>query len=430
VVALISRWYELGGNDPTTNYLRNGEITFGDRSLNSIDMLWWRSQLGLVQQEPFLFNDTILKNVEYGLVNTEHEHASEQVKQMLVERACRDAYADEFIRNLPEVRESHTLVFQVANHRTQGYSTQVGEVGLQLSGGQRQRIAIARAIVRNPKILIFDEATSALDVTSERIVQAALAKASQGRTTIVIAHRLSTIMVADQIAVVSKGKVLQLGTHRSLLEDIDGTYWKLVNAQQLVANIPRIADNVLWSGNLDKRISHLIEKESYDTLVESEHNTVGDLEQKMPSGGAEVCCNDSRPIKINTSQEDLGISSGNTIFRSFGMLLFEQKRNWGGYVLMLFAAAGAGCRYSTLYILGYATNTYVLASSAIQAYLFARLISGFAYWGEPLLDSTSFLCLMLLVVAVGVGLSYFALGWVSNNVSAVSSPDRHEVQAH
>jgi ATP-binding cassette subfamily B (MDR/TAP) protein 1 len=102
VIALISRWYELGGNDPVANYLRNGEVSIGDRSLNSVDLCWWRSQIGLVQQEPFLFNDTIFKNVEYGLVNTEHEHASRDLKQMLVERACVEAYADEFIRSLPK----------------------------------------------------------------------------------------------------------------------------------------------------------------------------------------------------------------------------------------------------------------------------------------------------------------------------------------
>jgi ATP-binding cassette subfamily B (MDR/TAP) protein 1 len=104
VIALISRWYELGGNDPVANYLRNGEVNIGDRSLNNVDLYWWRTQIGLVQQEPFLFNDTIYRNVEYGLVNTEHEHASGDVKQMLVERACVEAYADEFIRSLPEVR--------------------------------------------------------------------------------------------------------------------------------------------------------------------------------------------------------------------------------------------------------------------------------------------------------------------------------------
>ncbi|KAF2826675.1 ABC multidrug transporter-like protein [Ophiobolus disseminans] len=339
VVALISRWYELGGQDPIANYLRNGEVTIGGRNLKDIDLFWWRSQVGLVQQEPFLFNDTIYKNVEYGLVGTDYEHVPEHIKQALVEQACRDAYADIFIRNLPG-----------------GYFTPVGEVGLQLSGGQRQRLAIARAIVRKPSILIFDEATSALDVSSERIVQAALAKASQGRTTIVIAHRLSTIKAADHIAVVTRGHVVQQGTHDALLEDVGGAYWELVNAQHS------------WNCKSEKTFGALEEKDSCDTLVESNVNTT---KLHVPQG----------------------------FFGSFAMLLLEQKRNWVSYTVMLVAAAGAG------------------STSALQAYLFARLISGFAYWGKQLVDTTSFLCLMLLVVAVGVGLSYFVLGWISNNAS-------------
>jgi ATP-binding cassette subfamily B (MDR/TAP) protein 1 len=103
IVALIARWYEFGGTDPITQYLRNGEATIGDKTFDSIDLYWWRAQLGLVQQDPFLFNDTIFKNVEYGLVGTEHEHAPTEVKKALVEQACKDAYADGFIRNLPKV---------------------------------------------------------------------------------------------------------------------------------------------------------------------------------------------------------------------------------------------------------------------------------------------------------------------------------------
>jgi ABC-type multidrug transport system fused ATPase/permease subunit len=114
IVALISRWYELGGTDPIANYLRNGEITIGDKPVGSTDLHWWRAQLGLVQQDPFLFNDTIFKNVEYGLVGTQYEHAPIEVKRSLVERACKDAYADEFIRHLPEVRtQSITLKYLV-----------------------------------------------------------------------------------------------------------------------------------------------------------------------------------------------------------------------------------------------------------------------------------------------------------------------------
>ncbi len=133
----------------------------------------------------------------------------------------------------------------------------VGDAGIKLSGGQRQRLAIARSIVKKPKILILDEATSAIDVRGEKIVQAALDKVSQGRTTITIAHRLSTIMKADNIVVLKKGKVVQQGTHEELLSDKEGAYWALANAQHLAVEdeYAKMAD---W---ID------FDKDSIDTLV-------------------------------------------------------------------------------------------------------------------------------------------------------------------
>jgi ABC-type multidrug transport system fused ATPase/permease subunit len=153
-----------------------GAIRVGGVDLREVDMKWWRSQIGLVQQEPFLFNDTIFNNVVFGLCGTPLNDITEEEKRVMVEEACKEAYADEFISRLP-----------------QGYETLVGESGIKLSGGQRQRIAIARSIIKRPPILILDEATSAIDVRTERIVQQALDHVSKNRTTIVIAHRLSTI---------------------------------------------------------------------------------------------------------------------------------------------------------------------------------------------------------------------------------------------
>jgi ATP-binding cassette subfamily B (MDR/TAP) protein 1 len=215
-------------------------------------------------------------------------------------------------------------------------------VGLQLSGGQRQRIAIARAIVRNPKILIFDEATSALDVTSERIVQAALAKASQGRTTIVIAHRLSTIKAADQIAVVAKGHVLQLGTHKSLLGNVGGPYWKLVNAQQLAAGISIPESDGLGSVREEESGEIFNEKQSYGTLVSSEHDLVDD----SPRLGSDNVVNLAKQpalAEIHSPKTFLVENQAKGILGSFVMLLLEQRSCWVGYAIIIVAAAGAGC---------------------------------------------------------------------------------------
>ncbi|KAK2073027.1 hypothetical protein P8C59_007341 [Phyllachora maydis] len=193
-----------------------GSIETCGHTLDEVDVKWWRAQIGLVQQEPFLFDETIFTNVSAGLIGSEWEDASEQTKRELVKQACAESFADEFIDRLPD-----------------GYDTQVGQLGAKLSGGQRQRIAIARSIIKKPKILILDEATSAIDVQGERVVQAALERASKGRTTVTIAHRLSTIKDADRIVVLQGGRVAQEGTHESLLADEEGAYWGLVHAQTL-----------------------------------------------------------------------------------------------------------------------------------------------------------------------------------------------------
>jgi ATP-binding cassette subfamily B (MDR/TAP) protein 1 len=202
----------------------------------------------------------------------------------------------------------------------QGYSTPVGDVGLHFSGGQRQRIAIARAIIRQPKLLIFDEATSALDVTSEQIVQAALDRVSQCRTTIVIAHRLSTIMNADKVVVVANGEVVQQGVHKDLLEDRKGPYWKLAHAQQLSTNSVRLVKDDFEDIQSSRTHSFVLGKESYETLVESEHTAIDGTEETPQS----------RPPNI---------------FRSFGALLCEQKRYASMYLAVFVAAMGAASKF-------------------------------------------------------------------------------------
>jgi ATP-binding cassette subfamily B (MDR/TAP) protein 1 len=172
-----------------------------------------------------LFNGTVFENIVNGLVGTPWEKATRENQEERVKHAAKLAFADEFIQKLSE-----------------GYDTRIGERGGLLSGGQKQRIAVARSIVSDPSILLLDEATSALDPHSEGIVQKALDSASKNRTTLVIAHKLATIQDADNIVVMSKGKIVEQGKHDDLVVS-NGTYSKLVQAQDLSTS----------KGNLDIR---------------------------------------------------------------------------------------------------------------------------------------------------------------------------------
>ncbi|UKZ76888.1 hypothetical protein TrVFT333_004603 [Trichoderma virens FT-333] len=204
IIGLVERFY-----NPVS-----GEILLDGHNIQSLNLRWLRNQISLVGQEPVLFSATIFENIKFGLTGTPFENEPEEAKQNRIEEAAKMANAHTFITSLPD-----------------GYGTHVGERGFLLSGGQKQRIAIARAIVGDPKILLLDEATSALDTKSEEIVQAALDKAAEGRTTITIAHRLSTIKTADNIVVIVDGKIMEQGTHEELL-CTKGEYFKLVEAQK------------------------------------------------------------------------------------------------------------------------------------------------------------------------------------------------------
>ncbi|XP_039001331.1 ABC transporter B family member 2-like [Hibiscus syriacus] len=196
VLALILRFY-----DPTA-----GKVMIDGRDIRKLKLKSLRKHIGLVQQEPALFAASIYENILYG-----KEGASESE----IIEAAKLANAHGFISSLPV-----------------GYSTKVGERGVQLSGGQKQRVAIARAILKNPEILLLDEATSALDVESELVVQQALDRLMRNRTTVMVAHRLSTIKNADKISVIQGGKIIEQGTHSSLIENKDSPYFKLINLQQ------------------------------------------------------------------------------------------------------------------------------------------------------------------------------------------------------
>ncbi|KAK4559526.1 hypothetical protein RGQ29_008657 [Quercus rubra] len=193
VVSLLQRFY-----DPDS-----GHITLDGIEIQKFQLKWLRQQMGLVSQEPILFNDTIRANIAYGKEG--------------------DATEAEII-SASELANAHKFISSLQ----QGYDTMVGERGVQLSGGQKQRVAIARAIVKSPKILLLDEATSALDAESEKIVQDALDRIMVNRTTIVVAHRLSTIKNADLIAVVKNGVIVEKGKHETLINIKDGFYASLV----------------------------------------------------------------------------------------------------------------------------------------------------------------------------------------------------------
>lgn len=190
---------------------QKGTILIDGVNIKNIKLKSLRAQMALVPQEVLLFNDTIKNNIRYG---------NPQATDEQIVEATKAANAHEFIESFPKK-----------------YEQLVGERGIKLSTGQKQRVAIARAVLRDPKILILDEATSALDSVSEKLVQEALQKLIKGRTTFIIAHRLSTIQHADQIIVLEKGKIAELGTHEELMQNPEGIYrnfWELQSAIEKV----------------------------------------------------------------------------------------------------------------------------------------------------------------------------------------------------
>ncbi len=197
IIRLIFRHFEA----------KSGAVLLDGINIKDIDLFNFRSFLSIVPQEVDIFNSSIFDNISY---------ANKRASFQEVEAAAKIANASEFIEKLPDK-----------------YNTIVGERGIKLSGGQRQRIGIARAVLANPKILVFDEATSNLDTESEKLIQDAILKISHNKTIIVIAHRLSTIKMADKIIVIEKGKVSEEGTHSQLLQQDKGLYKKLINLQSL-----------------------------------------------------------------------------------------------------------------------------------------------------------------------------------------------------
>ncbi|XP_023549974.1 ABC transporter B family member 15-like isoform X2 [Cucurbita pepo subsp. pepo] len=251
VISLLQRFYDPLG----------GSILMDGVGIERLQLKWLRSQMGLVSQEPALFATSIKENILFGKEDATMDEIIE---------AAKASNAHNFISLFPE-----------------GYDTQVGERGVQMSGGQKQRIAIARAIIKRPRILLLDEATSALDSESERVVQEALDKAAIGRTTIIIAHRLTTVRNADLIAVIQNGEVVETGSHNDLIQNQTGHYASLVHLQQTAAqqqspnepsasSVPHLAR---IRSNSSRRLSFLSASSSVNSVGST---TVIENKQKLP----------------------------------------------------------------------------------------------------------------------------------------------------
>lgn len=196
IANLITRFYDV----------QEGEILIDGVNIKNIKLSSYRKLFGLVTQDNILFNDSIANNISLG---------QPEASLLQIENAAKVANAHHFVSELPHA-----------------YNTSIGEAGGKLSGGQKQRISIARAVLKNPPIMILDEATSALDTESEKLVQEALENMMENRTSLVIAHRLSTIKKADHIVVMEKGKIIEQGNHQTLYEQA-GVYKKLVDLQNI-----------------------------------------------------------------------------------------------------------------------------------------------------------------------------------------------------
>ena len=333
IIALLERWY-----DPVEGY-----ILLDGHDLKELNVHWLRSQIGYVQQEPVLFNDTIYANVAHGLYG--RTNLSEAKKRKLVKAACVEANADTFIRSLPLA-----------------YNTNVGDSGRLISGGQKQRIAIARSIISNPRILLLDEATSALDPQAERIVQAALDKVSRSRTTVIIAHRLSTVRKADKIIVMGQGRVIEQGNHVSLL-NANGPYAALVRAQ------------TLHSEGRDNSASNTAVKDEMTSDKVCQEKTFDHFDS----------------VDLPDRSED--VSRKWSLARCLWTVFYEQRRLWPYFLFALLSSIGSG------------------AAFPFQAFFFSRVITVFQLPPDQLRSQGNFWALMFLVLALGVVLSYAALGF-------------------
>ncbi|KAG7431679.1 Leptomycin B resistance protein pmd1 [Fusarium oxysporum f. sp. raphani] len=342
IIGLLERWYNPA----------EGSIKLDGKDIKSLNISWLRTNVRLVQQEPVLFNGSVYDNIVNGLVGTPYEALPREETIKLVENAAKTAFAHEFITTLP-----------------QGYDTRIGERGGLLSGGQKQRVAIARSIISEPKILLLDEATSALDPHAETIVQQALDRASMHRTTIVIAHKLATIRNADNIVVMSKGKIIEQGRHEELIAR-HGIYDELVHAQDLSP-----------------------------TAATEEHEAVPDGDSTITDDADIV----QLPTKIKTTEMQHLASLKNREDHEF-----YDKRG------LLYSVGRLVANTPELKIWYLVT----LVASAVfpgQAVLFGKITDVFT--STNIVSRGNFVSLMFFIMAIGCLIVYFAIGWGTNIIA-------------
>ncbi|KAI1073610.1 P-loop containing nucleoside triphosphate hydrolase protein [Whalleya microplaca] len=353
IIGLLERWYNPA----------SGNITLDGKDLKSLNLMWLRTNIRLVQQEPVLFNGSVFENIANGLVGTPWEKESIEVQRQHVEEAAKLAFAHDFIMTLPL-----------------GYDTRIGERGGLLSGGQKQRVAIARSIVSNPKILLLDEATSALDPHAEGIVQQALDRASKDRTTIVVAHKLATIRNADNIVVMSKGRIVEQGRHDDLVAR-NGVYAMLVKAQDLSP-----AESKDESEESTDEKSH---DKGDETNIEHTHSIA-----RYPTA-------DAQKLAALKDRENFDLYKRSGLLRSIAKLTLStpELKPWY-FILLLCCIAGA-------------------AVFPGQALLLANVVNTIT--GDNMTKRGNFISLMFFVLALGCLLAYFVMGWASNVIAQTLS---------
>ncbi|KAI8650841.1 hypothetical protein NCS57_01419000 [Fusarium keratoplasticum] len=347
IIGILERWYSTSA----------GSVKLDGRELKDVNLRWLRTNVRLVQQEPVLFNGTVFDNISNGLVGTQWEFDTREEQMERVQQAAKLAFAHDFIVDLPG-----------------GYDAQIGEHGGLLSGGQKQRIAIARSIISEPKVLLLDEATSALDPHAEGIVQQALDRAARDRTTIVIAHKLATIRNADNIVVLSQGKIAEQGRHEELLA-IEGVYANLVKAQDLAP----------VDGKGEALGSSSDDDESTELVLEPSRTL-----KKLQTAEAEK-------LLLLRDREDYEKSPKSGLIRNIARLVRSTPQLVPWYILSLCTCIGGAAVYPG------------------QTLLMGRIVN--LLGSDDVTKEANFISLMFFILAIGCLAVYFVMGWTTNIVA-------------